>query len=119
MTRLNDRMINAECFKRRKATEDTKRKITDWQIWECNDPEFSHDYDRTVSLYVQKGAADLTFADGSKVDLQAGDFLTIQKGASAVWVIDGGIRNCYCYHDTFESAAQRHSHVHFNDTEQG
>ena len=98
MTRLTERLIDAACFKRRLATEDTKRKVVDWDIWECADAEFSHDYDRTVSLYVNEGSAILSFADGSQVDLQAGDFLTIAQGASAVWAISSPLRNSYCYH---------------------
>ena len=90
MTRLNERIANAAYFKRRKATEDTKRKLSEWPIWECADPEFSHDYDQTVSLFVHEGGADLKFSDGSEVNLQAGDFLTIEQGASAVWATTGG-----------------------------
>ncbi len=115
MTRLNDRIVNAVQFKRRKATEDTKRKISDWEIWECADPEFKHDYDRTVSLFVHEGAAELKFADGSEVDLQAGDFLTIEQGASVVWTFSAPIRNSYMYHDAFESASQRDSQVRWQD----
>lgn len=111
MTRLNERIVNAAQFKRRKATEDTKRKISGWEIWECADPEFSYEYDSTISLFVHEGSAELEFSDGSGVDLQAGDFLTIQQGASAVWTITAPIRNSYMYHDTFESASQRDSQV--------
>ena len=107
MTRLNERIINSKFVVRRKATVDTKRKITNWKIWECADPSFSHDYDRTVSLYVLEGSAILTFSDGEVVDLKTGDFLTIERGAKAEWAIMVPIRNRYQYHDTFESAANR------------
>ena len=105
--RLNERLLDNQLFKRRKATEDTKRKITGWEIWECADPSFSYDYDRTVTMYVHEGAAVLTFSNGGSVDLQAGDTLTVQAGASADWVISKPMRNSYCYHDTFKSAANR------------
>ena len=115
MTRLNERIIDSKFFARRKATADTKRKIAHWEIWKCADPSFSYDYDRTVSLYVHEGTAVLTFSDGEVVDLQAGDFLTIQQGASAEWAITAPIRNSYQYHDTFESAAKRADQVRWWD----
>ena len=113
MTRLNERILDSIQFKRRKATEDTKRKIANWEIWVCEGPEFEHEYDRTVSFYVHQGAAVLTFDNGETVDLQAGDFLTIEQGASATWDIKEPIRNSYMYHDTFQSASQRASQIHW------
>lgn len=115
--RLSERLLDAEQYQRRKATADTVRKIVGWEIWECSDASFSHDYDRTVSLYVHAGAAVLTFASGEQVDLQAGDFLTIEAGASATWAISAALRNSYRYHDTFESAVQRKSQVAWADNE--
>ncbi len=111
MTRLNERMLDAALFKRRKATEDTKRKIVDWEIWECADPKFDYVYDRTVTMYVEDGGAHLAFSDGTEVDIQVGDTLTIQAGSNAVWKIESSIRNLYRYHDTFESAAERDNQV--------
>lgn len=111
MTRLNERILNSHQFKRRKATEDTKRKLAGWEIWGCAEPEFSYEYDRTVSLYVHQGVAELTFGDGETVDLQPGDFLTIQMGAKARWTITEPIRNSYMYHDTFDSASHRDRQV--------
>ncbi len=115
MTRLTERLLDSTHFKRRKATEDTKRKIDGWEIWECADPAFSYDYDRTVTMYVHKGAAVLTFADGEAVDIQAGDTLTVQAGASASWVISEPICNSYMYHDTFMSATKRADQVRWQD----
>ena len=109
--RLNERLLDSELFKRRKATDDTKRKISGWEIWECTDPAFNYNYDRTVTMYVHKGAAVLTFSNGEIVDLQSGDTLTIQAGARADWVISEPIRNSYCYHDTFISASNRETQV--------
>lgn len=84
---LNERTLNNGLFKRRKASEDIKGKISDWDIWECADPTFSYAYDRTVTMYVHEGAAALTFSNGETVDLQSGDTLTIQSGAIADWII--------------------------------
>jgi uncharacterized cupin superfamily protein len=109
--RLTERRLDSDLFKRRKATEDTKRKISGWDIWECNDPTFSHDYDRTVTMYVHEGEAVLTFSNGEVVDLQSGDTLTINPGAHADWVITKPVRNSFMYHDTFMSAANRKEQV--------
>ena len=109
--RLTERFIDAALFQRRKATADTLRKIASWQIWQCADTSFSHDYERTVSLYVHEGAAVLTFSTGDTVDLQAGDFLTIEAGSHADWRIAEPLKNSFCYHDTFESAEQRSAQV--------
>ena len=96
---LNERTLNNGLFKRRKASEDIKGKISDWDIWECADPTFSYAYDRTVTMYVHEGAAALTFSNGETVDLQSGDTLTIQSGAIADWIITAPVRNSYVYHD--------------------
>lgn len=117
MTRLTERLLDATHFKRRKATEDTKRKIDGWEVWECADPAFDYDYNRTVTMYVQAGAAVLTFADGTSVDIQPGDTLTVQAGARASWVITSPIRNSYMYHDSFLSAAKRGEQVRWEGKE--
>ena len=111
MTRLAERIVDTAHFSRRRATADTKRKIASWEIWECGDPTFSHDYERTVSFFVHEGEASLTFASGETLDVQPGDFITIQEGASATWSIAKAIRNSYRYHDSFESAANRHEQL--------
>lgn len=119
MTRLNERIVDSALFSRRKATADTKRKIAGWKLWECDDRLFSHDYDRTVSFFVHEGQATLTFATGEILDVQPDDVVTIHNGASATWAITKPIRNSYCYHDTFESAAKRHEQVYWNDQSGG
>jgi uncharacterized cupin superfamily protein len=96
---LNERTLNNGLFKRRKASEDIKGKISDWDIWECADPTFSYAYDRTVTMYVHEGAVALTFSNGETVDLQSSDTLTIQSGAIADWIITAPVRNSYVYHD--------------------
>ncbi len=109
--RLNERMLDHANFQRRKATVDTVRKLSGWEIWECSAPTYSHDYVHTVSLYVHAGKAVLEFCDGSQVDLQAGDFLTIEAGSRATWTISTPMKNSFKYHDTFESAAQRQTQL--------
>ncbi|MGI9524772.1 MAG: cupin domain-containing protein [Hyphomicrobiaceae bacterium] len=115
MIRLNDRNADSAQFRRRKATEDTKRKLAHWEVWVCKEREFSHFYDRTVSLYVHEGAARLTFEDGKKVDIEPGDCLSLEQGARAQWSVSPPIRNSYMYHDTFDSAAMRSAQFYRKD----
>ncbi len=114
MTRLNERRLDAQQFQRRKATADTLRKMAGWDTWQCDEPAFEYHYDRRVSLYVHHGLATLTFDNGETVDLEAGDFLTIEPGASANWAISQPIKTCYLYHDTFSSAANRNAQVYWS-----
>ena len=107
MTRLNERIMDSGQFTRRKATADTLRKIAGWEIWACEGPTYQYDYDVTTTMFVHEGVAVLTFDNGETVDLEAGDVLTIEQGASATWAISSQIRNSYQYHNTFESASQR------------
>lgn len=115
MTRLKERLLDSAQFNRRKATADTLRKIVGWDIWFSEGPEYQYDYEITTSMYVNEGAAVLTFDNGESVDLQAGDFLTIFKGASATWAISEPIRNSYQYHNTFNSAEKRVEQVCWQD----
>ncbi len=111
MTRINERMLDGTQFTRRKATKDTLRKITNWDIWSCDGPTYQYHYETTTSMYVHQGAAVLTFDNGETVDLKTGDFLTIEQPASATWAISESIRNSYQYHDTFNSSANRVNQV--------
>lgn len=109
--RLTERLLDGVHFKRRKATEDTKRKIAGWALWECSDPTFSYEYDRTVTMFVHEGAAVLTFEGGETVDLAPGDTLTVKAGAKVDWVVSRPVCNSYMYHDTFISAENRAAFV--------
>lgn len=111
--REEERRLDGKQFRRRKATADTKRKVKGWEVWECTDATFAHEYDRTVTLYVNEGSATLTFRDGETVEIEAGDTLKIEAGASAKWDIAPPIRNSYCYHDSFSSAESRTAQIHW------
>lgn len=115
MTSLNDRRLDSASFKRRKASADTLRKIRDWDIWECDQSTYSHDYDRAVSLVVHSGAATVRFDTGETVDLVAGDFLSIEPGVQGSWEISEPLRNIYQYHDTFQSASKREEQVRWQN----
>lgn len=91
------RALSCPCFTRCSAGADILTALADWEVWTCDGPEFRHDYDQTVTLYVHQGRATVTFADGTRADLRAGDSMTIQQGASAVWEISAPIRNSYTY----------------------
>lgn len=67
--RSEERLLDGAEFERRKATADTRRKIKGWDVWECADATFSHDYDRAVTLFVHEGRATVTFAGGEKDEL--------------------------------------------------
>ncbi len=116
MSQVDIRILESLHCKRHTASADTVRKTMGWEIWQCNDHEFKYSYDRTVSLIVHEGAAELTFADKTKVSVQPGDFLTIEKGAQATWHITSPLTNRFQYHDTFESASKREAQVHWHDT---
>lgn len=113
--RLTDRLLDGTNFKRRKATEDTKRKVAGWERWKCADPEFSYSYDRTVTMLVHEGVATLTFSNGETVDIQPGDTLLVRAGSLATWQISEPIHNSYMYHDTFMSAANRADQVRWQE----
>ena len=118
MSDKNERVLNSNQFQRHKASEDTKRKIVGWHTWECKSAEFKYDCDRTISLFIYQGTALLTFAHGEKVDLQAGDFLTIESGTHSLWVISEPLLNSYMYHDTFISASRRTEQIHWKKSVQ-
>lgn len=92
------RQADGPHFSHRAASSEILDQLSGWEIWECNEPTFSYTYDQSVTLHVNRGAASLAFSDGSSVELQQGDVLTIRKGISAVWTIPGGIQNSYELH---------------------
>lgn len=99
MTNPDGRSLEAASFKRATAGQDVLDRIEGWDVWTCDGPEYRHDYDRPVTLYVRRGKAVVEFEDGGRADLQPGDTLTINQGARAVWKISEQIQNSYAYHD--------------------
>lgn len=97
MTDTDNRLLDGSSFRRSTAGQDILDRIGGWEIWTCEGPEFRHDYDQTVRLYVHQGRASVAFADGETAELQPGDTMTIRQGASAVWAISAPIRNSYSY----------------------
>jgi len=74
-------------FNRRSADAAFLDSIADWEVWVCEDREFSYSYDDGVTLYVHEGAATLQFESGDAVELRSGDVLTIMPGNKAIWQI--------------------------------
>jgi uncharacterized cupin superfamily protein len=95
---IDPRAQTGPFFCRRTAGEDILNAMDAWEVWVCDGPEFHHDYNQSVTLYVHAGKAVVNFVDGSQADLRAGDSLTIHKGARAIWDIETPIRNSYTYH---------------------
>ncbi|HKT98279.1 MAG TPA: cupin domain-containing protein [Paraburkholderia sp.] len=80
------------------ATADIERKTASWATWLCEIGRFEHRYVPGASFYVVRGQASLTFSDGTKLDIEGGDFVSIDEGAEAVWDIRAPIETRYCYH---------------------
>lgn len=96
----------------RKTGNDTVRHAAgSWEIWNCQGPDYHHNYDRDVSLLVNTGKAIVSFSDGLQVDLQPGDLLTIVSGVSARWSILDPVENLYIYHDQLPEDAPRPSEL--------
>ena len=94
-----------------RATKDIERKTIEWSTWVCNDDSYAHRYFPGASFYVVRGRARLTFPDGTVVDVEAGDFVSIATGAEATWKIDAEIETRYCYHADVPTSGNRASRV--------
>jgi uncharacterized cupin superfamily protein len=104
-----ERLLKTTHLSRKFATPDTQRKTAGWNVWLCAESVFSHYYDREVSFLVKAGSAVIKLSTGESVDVQAGDFVTIQPGVAGQWSISAPLENRYCYHDTFDIADCRAS----------
>ncbi len=107
-----ERSIDAGPVKRRKASADTRRKIADWDLWDCSSPEIRQDYDRPLSLFLHAGAAELSFASRGRMDLEPGDLLIIEAATWAIWQVKAPIRASYLYHDRSASASRRKAFIY-------
>lgn len=93
------RLAEGPFFSRRSASPDILEQIPEWETWECAGPVFAYAYGQSVTLHVNRGIASLAFSDGTSVELQQGDVLTIRKGISAEWTIPAGIQNSFKLQD--------------------
>lgn len=97
MSTLDARHQKSDVFLRRSAPPDFKHTAKEWEVWTCEGPSFEHVYDQGVTLFVDQGAAVISFSTGEQVALQAGDLLTIAQGAQGSWNILQPLRNLYRY----------------------
>lgn len=104
---VDERAFKTTNFFRRAATPDTHRKTIGWNHWSCVDSIYRHHYDREVSFLVQAGAAIIELNTGERLEVIAGDLVTIQPGVTGEWQVSQPLENRYCYHDSFDTAASR------------
>lgn len=84
-------------IRRDRATPDTKGKIDSWTKWVADSSEpFEIHYDRTVSFWVIEGREEITFADGTVLDVQKDDFVTVRPGIRGIWTVIEPITNLLC-----------------------
>ncbi|MEX2693089.1 hypothetical protein [Rhizobium mongolense] len=101
MTAQSDRNFSTDNIRRESASPETKRETSAWTTWEAPDPEpFEIHYNRPVSFFVAGGRARIEFTDGTNLDIQPDDFVTITPDIKGVWNIIEPITNLYQYHDT-------------------
>ena len=106
---VNERVLKTTNLYRQAATPDIHRKTAGWNRWSCADSVYRHHYDREVSFIVQAGAAIIELNTGERLEVIAGDFVTIQPGVTGEWQISQPLENRFCYHDSFDTAASRPS----------
>jgi uncharacterized cupin superfamily protein len=81
-----------------RAPADIERTIAGWETWHCDSDTFEHRYEPGATFYVVRGRARLSFVHGARLDIEAGDFVSIGAGAQAVWQISAPIETRYTYH---------------------
>jgi uncharacterized cupin superfamily protein len=82
-----------------RAPADIEHATADWETWLCDSSTFQHRYVPGATFYVVEGRAQLTFAHGAHLEIEAGDVVSIGNGAEAVWEISAPIETRYTYHD--------------------
>ncbi len=97
----SDRSFETDRIQRHHATPDTRRMVGSWTKWEADSREpFEIHYDRAVSFCVMEGRAEIAFNDGTRLDVQKDDFVTIHPDIKGVWTVIEPITNLYRDHDT-------------------
>ncbi|MBZ7924939.1 cupin domain-containing protein [Ensifer adhaerens] len=96
-----DRTFSTDRIQRARATTDAKRQAATWTKWESGMTEpFEIHYDRAVSFCVVEGRGEIRFTDGTQLDIQRDDFVTIHPEIRGVWTVLEPITNLYMWHDT-------------------
>lgn len=96
----SDRSFKTDHIQREQATPETKALVSSWTKWEANaDAPFEIHYDRAVSFCVMDGRAKIAFTNGTRIEVQKDDFVTIKPDIKGVWTVIEPITNLYRYHD--------------------
>ncbi|MCP8897109.1 DUF861 domain-containing protein [Shinella daejeonensis] len=96
----SDRSFRTDLIQRDRATSRTKADVASWTRWEAGSGEpFEIHYDQAVSFCVVEGRARIAFSDGTKLDIEKDDFVTISPDIKGVWTVLEPITNLYRYHD--------------------
>ena len=97
----SDRNVKTGHIQRTGATPEIKREVASWTKWEAAAVEaFEIHYDRAVSFCVMDGRAEIAFADGTRLDVQPDDFVTIDPDIKGVWTVIQPITTLYRYHES-------------------
>lgn len=97
----SDRNVKTGHIQRTCATPEIKREVASWTKWEAAAGEpFEIHYDRAVSFCVVDGRAEIAFADGTRLDVQTDDFVTIEPDIKGAWTVIEPITNLYRYHES-------------------
>lgn len=71
-----------------------KLGIDKWSSWECDPSEFDWQYPNQETAYVFKGKVVVT-ANGSQVEINAGDLVVFPKGLKCHWQVLERIEKVY------------------------
>lgn len=101
----SDRNFKTDRIQRNCATPEAKRAVASWTSWQAGSGKpFEIHYDRAVSFCVIEGRAEIMFSDGTRLDVQKDDFVTIEPDIKGVWTVIEPITNLYSYHESSTTA---------------
>ena len=81
----------------RKASETEIQKAKHWGTWSKEVSVFNWEYDETETCYIIEGKAEVSDADGNKIEFQAGDLVKFEKGLHCTWKITSPILKRYLF----------------------
>ena len=79
----------------RKPSEEEKEESESWPIWEKEESSFDWYYDQKEQCLFLEGEAQVETADGEKVTIQKGDFVTFPQGLKCKWHIKKKVKKHY------------------------
>lgn len=72
-----------------------ERDVKNWPIWTKEVSKFDWYYDETEECYILEGKVIVETEEGEKVEINAGDFVTFEKGLSCKWNVLEPVRKHY------------------------